>query len=128
MKITQYRPSYYSGYDNKEVEFNTLDELLNISWVKSFSDDESFYRYSCSDGLLMAECNKGYDWHVIGSLDCPFVSGLPKWKAKERPKTEEEIAEEKRIKILEKIEKKRLDEIRKQKISEIINQYVLQKK
>ena len=128
MKITQYRPSYYSGYDNEEVNFNTLDELLNISWVKRFSDDEDFYRYSCSDGLLMAECNKGYDWHVIGSLDCPFVSGLPKWKAKERRKTKEEIAEEKRLKKLEKIEKERISKIVKQKSFEIINQYTIQNK
>jgi hypothetical protein len=128
MKIIQYRPNYYSGYENKEVEFSTLEELLNISWVKSFSDDEYFYRYSCSDGYLMAECNKGYDWHVIGSLSCPSISGLPKWKARYKPKSKKQIAEEKRLKKLEKIEKDRIDKIVKQKSFEIINQYALQNK
>jgi hypothetical protein len=85
MKIKQYRPNYYSGFEEEEVEFNSVDELLNISWVKKFSDDNSFYRYSISDECLMAECNNGYDWYVIGMLDTPF-SGLPKWKAKDRKK------------------------------------------
>lgn len=85
MKIKQYRPNYYSGFENEEVEFNSVDELLNISWVKSFSEDKSFYRYSISDEHLMVECNNGYDWYVIGMLDAPF-NGLPKWKAKDRKK------------------------------------------
>lgn len=108
MKIKQYRPNYYSGFDNEEADFNSVDELLNISWVKNFSNDRSFYRYSVSDDTLMAECNNGYDWYVVGILDSP-VSGLPNWRAKHRTPSKKQIIEEKRKQKLELREKQKFE-------------------
>jgi hypothetical protein len=66
------------GYPKALVEFNTLEELLAIPWVKSFSVHKTFYRYSVSDYHLMAEYRGGREWWVIGQLKNNDI-GLPKW-------------------------------------------------
>ena len=37
-KIYQYRPAYFSGFEQEIASFNTLKELLSIPFVKNFSD------------------------------------------------------------------------------------------
>lgn len=77
-KITQYKPAFFEGFENKVVEFTTNEELFNIDFVKRFSENPKFYRYSVSDNKLMCELDEGKDWYVIG-----FIEGdvdLPVWK------------------------------------------------
>ena len=46
-KIKQYRPNLVTTTeDNQMVEFETTQELLNIDFVKKFSNRNNFYRYS----------------------------------------------------------------------------------
>lgn len=90
--IKQHRPAYFSGFENKVVLFEDVVELLEIEFVKNFSRQEGFVRYSQTDQeasygsrsvMLMAEYNDGYSWWVVGYLDSP-VKGLPHWTPKYR--------------------------------------------
>jgi len=86
-KIKQYRPNLVTTTeDNQMVEFETTQELLNIDFVKKFSNRNNFYRYSLdidnyfNQYSLMAEYNDGRDWWVVGFIDNPQDIDLPKWK------------------------------------------------
>ena len=46
--IKQYRPAYFSGFENQVNNFNSIDELLNIDWVKKFTEDKHFFMFSIS--------------------------------------------------------------------------------
>ena len=81
--IRQYRPAFFEGFENETVQFNTLEEMLAIPWVKNFAANPDFYRFSISDRHLMAEYRAGREWRVVGFLRDPNV-GLPAW---EQPKT-----------------------------------------
>jgi hypothetical protein len=37
-KIKQYRPSFFSGYENEITEFETVDDFLKIDFVKHFTE------------------------------------------------------------------------------------------
>lgn len=68
-KIVQHLPSYVSGFDREVSYFDTIDELLNISWVLKAKEVEYFHRYSISkEHYLMAEFNDGFIWWVIGEI------------------------------------------------------------
>lgn len=60
------------------VEFNTVEQLISIPFVNSFSNGQRFHRYSLSDRRLMAEYRDGKEWWVVGTLKYP-VAGLPEW-------------------------------------------------
>lgn len=87
MKITQHVPNYIDG-DHQTAEFGSLEELLEIDWVKSWSThdmkDLPFWRYSESNGsqdiILMGEWKEGdkHSWWVIGYLSESV--GLPEWE------------------------------------------------
>lgn len=62
------------------VEFNTLDELLQIPFVSNFSEEENFYRFSLAGYSLMAEFDEGREWWVVGSISRPGALNLPVWK------------------------------------------------
>jgi len=52
-------------------------------------DEKRFYRFSNSDGMLMAEHNHGDYWWVVGHLradDPSELADLPKWEPSERGK------------------------------------------
>lgn len=78
MRIKQHIPNFCSGLEPQEVEFNNLAELMAIPWVKHWTDDKDFFRFSISDGrYLMAEAHTGRIWWVVGYLtDCQL--DLPK--------------------------------------------------
>jgi hypothetical protein len=95
--IIQYRPSYFSGYENAINEFNSLDELLNIEWVDAFKrlpNDQispSFHQFSINKWsdqndhkyVLIAEYKEGFEWWVVGYIDDnEIIKELPIWKAK----------------------------------------------
>jgi hypothetical protein len=102
MKLKERRPNYFSGYEDKEYEFQTLEELLEIPWVKTKKrDDHVGFRYvfneewkpSCNPSNrypntgLMVEywCpkeEKDYFW-MVGWIWCTEEEykelGLPVW-------------------------------------------------
>ena len=90
MKIRQHIPSCCSGVTPNEAEFTTVEELLEIDWVKLAKEDKDFYRFSFSFrdepdifSALMLELNEGKFWWVIGYV--PFENAkqlkdkLPNW-------------------------------------------------
>ncbi len=93
MKAIQYRPTFYSGFTNKEVEFDTVEELLNIDFVKSWSEDKGFCRYSLSGDHLMAEFNNGKNWWVVCFIRCTL--DLPQFKA-QKTRTKKKRLDEKK--------------------------------
>lgn len=89
MKAKQHAPSYSSC--EKEVHhFLNLEQLLSIPFVKWYSDQSDFHRYSLSidddDISLMAETNGGEDWWVI----CDIEGTKKDIKSLDLPKFEEE--------------------------------------
>ena len=84
-KITQYIPNFVTtDVIPEEYEFDTIEQLLSIEFVKKWSSDFDFYRYSqdiSSDSIsLMCEGDEGKYWRVIGYLTEPV--DLPEWKAR----------------------------------------------
>lgn len=81
-KIHKYFPGFVDRPTPREDEFETLDQLLNIDWVKTWADRKDFYRFSldCSPGenILMAEYNGGKVWWVVGFID-NYIEGLLDW-------------------------------------------------
>ena len=88
MKITQRIPNFVDGGIPKKSEFETVEELLNLDWVKRYRDDPiikelPFYQYSKSEDtskpLLMIEYKDETDhkWCVVGYLrddvDLPII-------------------------------------------------------
>lgn len=47
-KFIEYRPRYVSGFENKTYKVNTFDEVLEIPFVKNFSEQNGFYSYAVS--------------------------------------------------------------------------------
>ena len=97
--IKQYRPSYFTGFEDKENIFSSLKELLNIKWVDNFRKildgqiNPEFYQYSISEYsdlkgykyLLMAEYEDGYKWYVVGFINKnDIIKELPIFKAKNK--------------------------------------------
>ena len=90
-RIRQYRPAYFTGFENATVEFDGVEALLAISFVTSFVN-ESFHQFSIDttngDNIaLMAEYDDGNKWWVVGFLDSPV--DLPRWdKDSDRVRTQ----------------------------------------
>lgn len=78
-EIRQYRPSFFEGFGNETVAFDTVEQLVEIPWVKNFATDKDFHQFSMSDKSLMAEYDGGKRWMVCGTLKNP-VEGLLKWE------------------------------------------------
>jgi hypothetical protein len=79
-QIAQHIPSFIDlGKKPKVSKFKTVEDLVKIPWVKSFSEDPKFYRYSIADESLMAEYKKGKEWWVVGNIKNPASVDLPKW-------------------------------------------------
>lgn len=81
-RIRQHIPNFCSGLESQEIEFNSLTELMAIPWVKHWTDDEDFHRFSISnEHHLMAETHSGRRWRVVGYLT-DYQLDLPKWTAR----------------------------------------------
>jgi len=48
MIARQYRPAFFEGFENEEIEFSTIDELLHIDWIRNFYDGV-FLKWTLSD-------------------------------------------------------------------------------
>ena len=94
--IKQHMPNYVS-IDPKEAEFETLEDLMNVEFVKRWTDNrwgDDFHQFSIShdDWMvrsghedymhLMAELDGGKKWYVVGYIygSSPEEIGLPEWK------------------------------------------------
>ena len=92
MKIKQHRPKFVDlDTQPQTIEFQNTEELLNIPFVKNFSTEQDFYKYSISvnhpgHSLLIAEYNKGQNWWVVGYLSIEENSSLnlPIWKPQKK--------------------------------------------
>ena len=97
MKAEQYRPNFFSGFEQSKNDFNTTEELLNIEWVKSFKEDPNFHQFSITrdeSGILdkpqhtlMAEYENGFKWWVVAFIRDKDISGikdLPEWISKHK--------------------------------------------
>ncbi len=89
IKVVQHVPGWAwdPGRSERAAEVATLAELLAIPWIRSWSTDHKFHRYSLSDGcLLMAELDAGFVWWVLAHLHGPGIDelGLPVWRARSR--------------------------------------------
>lgn len=73
-KARRYRPAYFSGFEEEVITFNTLKQLLGCNWIKNFTNNKTFFRYSVSNDLtlLIAEYKKGYEWWVIANIINPI--------------------------------------------------------
>jgi len=91
-KIKQYRPAFFTGFENEEKEFNSLEELFAIDFVDNFKKtpnnkvNPNFHQFSISTPsvdlphILMAEYKGGAEWWVVGYIDDgEAVRQLPKW-------------------------------------------------
>lgn len=67
MKIKQRIPNFVDGVPETS-EFNTTKQLKKLKFVKRWSKDKEFLRYSISGDYLMAELNEGTVWYVIGTI------------------------------------------------------------
>ncbi len=88
MIALQHIPSFFDTDKRERGEFSSVDELLSIPWVKSWSDDPTHYRYSIvvsydNEAELMVEHRGGRWWWVVAHLRGDGVGrlGLPKWRA-----------------------------------------------
>jgi hypothetical protein len=95
MLAEQYRPNFFSGFEQKKNHFSNTEELLNIEWVKNFANDNEFHRFSLSryknkyggmpQHTLMAERKNGFEWWVVAMIRDEDISGIndiPEWEAK----------------------------------------------
>ena len=56
--IYQYIPSFFDGFTPTTGEFETLDELITIPFVRKFVKDETFIEFALSADMLMAKVNQ----------------------------------------------------------------------
>ena len=58
--------------------FNTTDDLLNIDWIKHYTKQPNFARFSLSQNRLVVEYKDG-NACVIGFIPSWHEINLPKW-------------------------------------------------
>lgn len=105
IKFIEHRPSYFTGFENKEYELDDISQVLDLEFVKNFSKSGNFYGYFITyhdtNDLnkplkLMAlynwsdEYNGCQTWVVLGYLYNVnmALSGLKYWgdfQAKHKP-------------------------------------------
>jgi hypothetical protein len=97
MKIKQRLPNWMDihSIERQETEINSIEDLFNVPWIKSWIEDEKFHKLSIDrteplfdyprQYLLMAEMNEGFNWYVIAYLE-KDIPELPDWKRKYRNK------------------------------------------
>lgn len=88
MKITKYRPNFFSGFEDEYYEVNTKEELFESELIKPLTEYPNFHRISYSQQseqqlAIMLELNKGYEWWVVALVHDPedikmLVEWLPK--------------------------------------------------
>ena len=78
-KLYQHFPAFCEGFKPEIVEFDTVDDLRNIKWVKSWETNKHFYKWAKSNNKLMALMEEGKTWFVVGKIEKPELIDLPEW-------------------------------------------------
>jgi hypothetical protein len=83
-KIKKYIPEFFTDIKLEEAEFETLEELLRINFVRKWVRDKDFswLAYTCyteDTWLLTAILNDRDKQYPIGFLDHPPPGGIIKW-------------------------------------------------
>lgn len=68
MKIRRYLPAFFEQEGEPEIaEFNSIEELKKIDFVKRHMSCDNFHRLSItSNGAVMAEVDGGKKWWTVG--------------------------------------------------------------
>ena len=76
----QHVPNYVDVKSKRIDDANTLEEVLDISWVKKWTEstEHAFYMWTKSDKTLIALFDSGEYWWTVGFAD--FDLDLPKFK------------------------------------------------
>lgn len=88
--IYRYKPTFVDFADDEKNKFHfeSKQELLDIPFVKKFSEENNFVGYALSPDskktALMAVYDDGYKWWVIGFIEDVSGIDLPEWKSKYR--------------------------------------------
>jgi hypothetical protein len=77
-KIKQYRPAFFEGFKNEVCEFDSIQDLIEIPFVKNFMELPGFHQFSMSGNKLMASYHKGKEWWVVGFIENKNIN-LPIW-------------------------------------------------
>jgi hypothetical protein len=77
-QIIQHIPNYCSGFTPEVAEFETVDELLNIPFVKHH--EKEGHSFQMSDLNLMIVKDDESWWWVVGTVKFPDRVDLPKWE------------------------------------------------
>lgn len=84
--IRQHIPNFVSvDGPLPEAQFETLQELLEIPFVKRWAESPNFHRFSLSKYMLMGNANLlvelrgGREWWVVGAIDDSTGIDLPQW-------------------------------------------------
>lgn len=85
-EIKRYRPSFCEGFPEESQEFESLEELLRIPWIKKWEESDGFFKWAKScrplQSSLMALFDGGKKWWVAGfikdaeSLDLPNLTDV----------------------------------------------------
>jgi len=81
-KLKQRFPNFFSGFIPKEYDFDTIEELLDIPFVKRWMEMPKFFRLTksrmkSSQQILMCELNEGKEFWAIGWLYNSYDLDLP---------------------------------------------------
>jgi hypothetical protein len=86
--IREHIPGWASDFAPRYAQFSSIDELLDIEWVRKWKDIGQFDQFSISPSergpsSLMAEYEDGRKWWVIGFIDRKDIpKQLPIWEPK----------------------------------------------
>ena len=83
-RVTKHIPTFVDyRKPPPSVEFDTLDELRAIPWVRFHEDLESprFDHWALSGNCLMAVSDGGKSWWVVGYVRDPAALDLPQWES-----------------------------------------------
>ena len=89
--IRQHIPNFVSGIGPVSFDFETIDELMSIEFVKQWKSNE-FFQFSIApsgdDYHLMCEFKNGTKWYVVGYLTGikEHKLNLPLWEPKKEDK------------------------------------------
>lgn len=80
MKITQYRPNFFEGFETEVYEFNSVDELYNTPLCKRFiSDDFKGFRL-CREYLMAQYTDKSWTVGYFEKDDVDKLKNIiPTW-------------------------------------------------
>lgn len=88
-KVVQRFPNFMTGFIAEKAEFESLEELQKVSFVKRWMDNPKFFKLSVSfhtnQHVLMCELNEGKEFWAIGWLygDSELKNIIPEWEKKD---------------------------------------------